>query len=56
MKYIKVILTIISVLLALNIVKSMISSASALNETDVNISQIGGSSLYGWILDVRIID
>ena len=55
MKYIKIVLTIIAVLLALNIVKSMIPSASALNETDVNIAKIGGSYI-GKVLPVRIVD
>ena len=54
MKYIKVILTIIAVLLALNIVKSMIPSATATGVQDVNISSVYGLRLNP--LRVEIVD
>ncbi len=40
MKYIKIILTIIAILLAVNIVKSMIPSATATSVQDVNITSV----------------
>ena len=54
MKYIKVILTIIAILLALNIVKSMIPSATATSVQDVNISSVYGLRLNP--LRVEIVD
>ncbi len=54
MRYLKIILTIIAVLLALNIVKSMIPSATAPGVQDVNISSVYGLSLNP--LRVEIVD
>lgn len=54
MKYIKVILTIIAVLLALNIAKSLIPSASATGVQDVNIHSVYG--LRTLPLKVEIVD
>jgi len=54
MKYIKVILTIIAILLAVNIVKSMIPSATATGVQDVNISSVYGLRLNP--LRVEIVD
>ena len=54
MRYIKVILTIIAVLLALNIIKSMIPSARATGVQDVNISTVYG--LRTLPLKVEIVD
>ena len=54
MKYIKIILTIIAALLALNIVKSMIPSATATNVQDVNITSVYGLRLNP--LKVEIVD
>jgi hypothetical protein len=54
MKYIKVILTIIAILLALDIVKSMIPSATATGVQDVNISRVYGLSTLP--LKVEIVD
>ena len=54
LKYIKVILTIIAVLLAVNIVKSMIPSATATGVQDVNISSVYGLRLNP--LRVEIVD
>ena len=54
MKYIKVILTIIAILLALNIVKSMIPSATATSVQDVNITSVYGLRLG--TLRVEIVD
>ena len=54
MKYIKIILTIITVLLTLNIVKSMIPSATATSVQDVNISSVYG--LRTLPLKVEIVD
>ena len=42
MRYIKIVLTVIAILLALNIVKSMIPSATAASVQDVNISTVYG--------------
>jgi len=53
-KYIKIILTIITVLLTLNIVKSMIPSATATSVQDVNISSVYG--LRTLPLKVEIVD
>jgi len=53
---IKNILTVTAILLALNIVKSIILSATAVNEMDVNISRIGGSSQFGRVIQVEIVD
>jgi hypothetical protein len=54
MKYLKVILTIIAILLALNIVKSMIPTATATSVQDVNISSVYG--LRTLPLKVEIVD
>ena len=54
MRYIKVILTIIAILLALNIVKAMIPSATATGVQDVNISRVYGLSTLP--LKVEIVD
>jgi hypothetical protein len=54
MRYIKVILTIIAVLLAVNIVKSMIQPATATSVQDVNIYSVYG--LRTLPLKVEIID
>ena len=54
MGYIKVILTIIAVLLAVNIVKSMIQPATATSVQDVNIHSVYG--LRTLPLKVEIID
>ena len=54
MRYIKVILTIIAVLLALNLVKSMIPTATATGVQDVNISMVYG--LRTLPLKVAIVD
>jgi len=54
MRYTKIILTIIAVLLALNIVKSMIPSATATGVQDVNISSVYGLRLNP--LRVEIVD
>ena len=54
MRYIKVILTIIAILLAVNIVKSMIPSAAATGVQDVNISMVYG--LRTLPLKVEIVD
>ena len=65
MRYIKIILTIIAVLLALNIVKSMFPSATASSVTDVNLVQLAGKKLGGVYnissyarvaISVRIVD
>jgi hypothetical protein len=54
MKYIKVILTVIAILLALNIVKSMIPTATATGVQDVNITSVYG--LRTLPLKVEIVD
>ena len=54
MKYIKIILTIIALLLVLNIVKSMIPSATATGVQDVNINSVYGLRLNP--LRVEIVD
>ena len=54
MKYIKVILTVIAILLALNIVRSMIPSARATGVQDVNISMVYG--LRTLPLKVELVD
>ena len=54
MRYIKIVLTVIAVLLALNIVKTMIPSAKATGVQDVNISRVYGLSTLP--LKVEIVD
>ncbi len=54
MRYLKIILTVIAVLLTLNIVKSMIPSATATSVQDVNISSVYGLRLSP--LRVEIVD
>ena len=54
MRYLKIMLTIIAVLLVLNIVKSMIPSAIATGVQDVNISTVYG--LRTLPLKVEIVD
>ena len=64
MRYLKVILTIITILLTLHLIKPFfISTAHSYNLQDVNIVAIGGSpisplkySTIGPTLPVRIID
>jgi hypothetical protein len=53
-RYIKIILTVIAVLLALNLVKTMIPSAAATSVQDVNISTVYG--LRTLPLKVIIVD
>ena len=54
MRYFKVVLTVIAILLALNIVKSMIPSATAIAVQDVNITSVYGLRLNP--LRVEIVD
>lgn len=53
MKYIKIVLTIIAVLLALNIVKSMLPSATASAPMDINISSVYGLRLNPLLVEIR---
>ena len=54
MRYIKIVLTVIAILLALNIVKSMLPSATATSVQDVNITSVYGLRLSP--LRVEIVD
>ena len=54
MRYFKVVLTVIAILLALNIVKSMIPSVTATGVQDVNITSVYG--LRTLPLKVEIVD
>ena len=53
MKYIKIVLTIIAVLLALNIAKSMLPLATASGTTDVNIVSCYGLRLNPLLVEIR---
>lgn len=54
MKYIKIILTVIAVLLVLNLIKPMlIKDAMANRWTNVNISAIGGYQLFDSTISVK---
>ena len=54
MKYIKIILTIIAILLALDIVKSMIPSATVTSVQDVNISSVYGLRLSPLRVEIKL--
>ena len=57
MRYLKIILTIIAILLTLHLLKPIIPGiAKAGDVTDVNIAQIAGKKVYVSVLDMNEID
>ena len=57
MRYLKVILTIIAILLTLHLIKPFfISTAHSYNTQDVNITSIAGMPLTSKIISVRVVD